>query len=139
MTVGVVEASTLHPDRLRPLYAIAGSLRPGMTRHEVLSLIGQHRTPDLQSHFSPGGSITLWVHYGIVDSCSTTIGFSEGRLTTARTAGEDGRHDLCPRAPPNIRVSTPPASAAHARARAPEEAGEQSSCGRKGTVAIDEA
>jgi len=89
--------------RLDALYAMRRELRLGMPRAEVLNVLKRYTTPDVDQHVFENGDITLWVHYGAVDSCSLAIGFKAGALEIARTVGEDGPQDKCPSAPPDLR------------------------------------
>ncbi len=97
-----VAAVKLHQPRLDALYSMMRELRVGMPRTEVLGVVKRHSTPDVNTHLFENGDITLWVHYGVVDSCSLTIGFKAGALEIARTVGEDGSWDKCPSAPPDL-------------------------------------
>ena len=89
--------------KLDALYAVLRELRLGMSRSEVLDVVKRHANSDLERHDFENGDITLWVHYGLKDSCSLAIGFKAGSLERARTLGEDGGHDKCPSSPPDLR------------------------------------
>lgn len=88
--------------KLDALYSMMRELRIGMPRTEVLSVVKRHTTPDVEQSVAENGDITLWVHYGVIDTCSLTIGFKAGVLEGARTLGEDGSWDKCPSAPPDL-------------------------------------
>ena len=92
----------LNQPRLDALYSMMRELRIGMPRADVLAVVKRHSTPDVQEYVSEDGDITLWVHYGVMDSCSLTIGFKGGVLEAARTLGEDGSWDKCPSSPPDL-------------------------------------
>ena len=92
----------LNQPRLDALYSMIRELRIGMPRADVLAVVKRHSTPDVKEYLSVDGDITLWVHYGVMDSCSLTIGFKAGVLERARTLGEDGSWDKCPSAPPDL-------------------------------------
>ena len=89
--------------KLDALYSVMRELRVGMPHGEVVAAMNRHATPAMEQHDFPNGDITVWVHYGLVDSCSLTIGFKDSVLVLARTVGEDGGNDKCPSAPPDLR------------------------------------
>ena len=89
--------------RLEPLYAIAGGVRKGMPRDQVLRLISENESPHLSRHDFPNGDMTLWVVYSMMDVCSTAMHFADGRLESTWTIGEDSPTDYCPGAPPDVR------------------------------------
>jgi hypothetical protein len=74
-----------------------------MPRDEVLRIIQRHAAPYVSRHDFPDGNVTLWVHYGLADSCSTAIGFKNGALDQTWTIGEDSPTDYCPGAPADVR------------------------------------
>lgn len=89
--------------RLAPLYAITQGVRKGMPRDQVMRVIQEHEVPYLSMHVFPDGNVTIWVHYALVDTCSTAIGFKNGALDSTWTIGEDSPTDYCPQAPADIR------------------------------------
>jgi hypothetical protein len=89
--------------RLDRLYRIATGLQRGMARDQVLMIIDAEKSSEFSQHHFPNGDITLWVHYGLVDSCSLSIGFEQGRLVETHLIGEDSPTDFCPSAPSNIK------------------------------------
>jgi len=96
---------TLHTHgqrRLDRLYRIAKGLQRDMPRDRALALIAAESDPALSQHHFPNGDITMWVHYGIVNSCSLSVTFDEGKVVATRIVGEDSPTDFCPSAPPNI-------------------------------------
>jgi hypothetical protein len=88
--------------KLEALYSMLRELRVGMPREEVLEVVKRHTIAGVEEHRFDNGDITLWVHYGNIDSCSLTIGFNGNSLAIARTVGEDGAEDKCPMAPPDL-------------------------------------
>ena len=87
---------------LEAVYSAMRELRVGMPRGQVVEALARHSRPEIQQRVLQSGDITLWVHYGNIDSCSLTIGFKEGRLLAASAHGEDGPQDKCPSAPPDL-------------------------------------
>ncbi len=102
--VDSVEVKQNQP-RLDALYSVMRGLRVGMPRTEVLAAIKSNRSSMDLEQVAENGDITLWVHYGAIDSCGLTIGFNEGRLAGARLRGEDGPHERCPSAPLDLPAS----------------------------------
>ena len=88
--------------RLDRLYRIARRLHPGMPRERALSLIAAESGPELSQHHFPNRDITLWVHYGLVDSCSLSVAFEQDKVVSTHIIGEDSPTDFCPSAPPNV-------------------------------------
>jgi hypothetical protein len=88
--------------RLDRLYRIATGLQRGMPRERALTLIAAESGPELSQHHFPNGDVTLWVHYGLVDSCSLAVAFEHDKVVSTHMIGEDSPTDFCPSAPPNI-------------------------------------
>ncbi len=84
---------------LSDIYGIARQLHRGMDRSEVLALLPSSSARKI---LHQDGDITLLVSIDQTNWCTLNLSFERGRLIATYIIGEDGPHDVCPDAPPDI-------------------------------------
>lgn len=101
LLIGGLFIGELHPERRNTLYRIHWELRAGMSQGEVREIISRYNAPYLRS-FVQGEKLILHAKVGLIRSCILTVTFRNGRISSARTRGEDGPLHILRDAPPDL-------------------------------------
>jgi len=83
------------------LYHIRGELKKEMPKAEVEEVISRHQAPYVRKIETQSG-VNLLVSLGMADWLSLNIDFSDGKLKSAKLAGEDSPADVPKDAPSDI-------------------------------------
>lgn len=88
-------------ERRFTLYHIRNELRKDLSKTEVEEIINRHQA-SFVTRFENEKEIILRIHLGMADSLSLILDFADGKLKSARLAGEDHPKDVPADAPPNL-------------------------------------